>query len=188
MEPINTNSKIIEDQIRSLLETIDNPFREGLLETPKRFRKVLETITTGNSLSGEQVLSTQFESDGYDEMVILKDIDFYSTCEHHLLPIIGKVHIAYIPSDKVVGISKLARLVDVYARRLQIQERMTRQIANDINNVLKPKGVAVIVKAIHMCIRSRGVQKQNTEMITSSMLGVFREKPEARTEFLELLK
>lgn len=178
-----------EDAVVRMIEAIgDDPTREGLLQTPKRVVKSWKELFSGYSKNAADILSVTFE-DGVkdcDELVICSDIEFYSTCEHHMLPIIGKMHIGYIPDKKVVGLSKLARLGDMFARRLQIQEKMTKQIADALMEHLKPKGVAVVITAKHFCMCARGVNKQNSWMTTSSMQGVLREKPEARAEFLRL--
>lgn len=182
-----------EEQTREIVKGFlvaigEDPNREGLLDTPKRVVKSWKELYSGYKLDPKEILSTCFEDGACDEMVILKDIEFCSMCEHHVLPFRGTAHVAYIPSGKVVGLSKLARLVDCFAKRLQIQEKMTQQIAKSIEEVLQPKGVAVVVEAHHQCMSCRGVGKNSTTMITSSMLGVFREKVEARTEFLSLIK
>lgn len=187
MDVIHTDAQAVEHTLRRMLSFVDDPDREGLQDTPDRIRRSWEQLFSGYRQKGADVLSKTFTDCGdYDEMVVLKGIDFYSFCEHHFLPITGIAHIGYLPNGKVVGISKLARLVEVYARRLQIQERMTVQIATDIEQVLEPVGVAVVIEATHMCISSRGVEKQNARMITSRMTGAFRENPEAREEFLLL--
>ena len=179
-----------EEAVRTLLRWAgDDPNREGLLDTPKRVVKSYEEFFKGYAVDPIEVLSRTFkEVDGYDEMVVLRDIDFSSYCEHHVVPFTGKVHIAYIPNNKVVGISKLARLVDIYAKRLQIQEKLTSQIANTLNDILQPKGVAVVVEATHMCMTTRGVHKNGTVMQTSKLLGIFRSDPRTRQEFFSLLK
>lgn len=165
----------------------DDPDREGLLDTPDRVVRAFEEYFVGYSEDPEKVLGRTFEeTDGYDEMVLLKDITFESHCEHHLAPIIGRVHVAYMPDQGVVGISKLARVVDIYAKRLQIQEKMTSQISNTITKVLKPKGVAVVIQAQHQCMTCRGIHKQGVDMVTSSMTGLFRTDPRTRSEFLNL--
>ena len=164
-------NKLIYDLIKAIG---DNPDREGLLDTPKRVIKSWETIFGGYKLTPEEVLTTQF-SETYDEMVICKDIEFYSTCEHHLLPFYGKCHIGYLPNGKIVGLSKMPRLVEVFARRLQVQERLTAQIANSMMEILEPRGVGVIMEAKHHCVVCRGVQKQNSVMITSALKGLFSE-------------
>lgn len=176
--------KIIKDMLVAIGE---DPSREGLLDTPKRVVKSWGEIFGGYKMDGVKVLGTTFEKDTYDQMVVCKDIEMYSTCEHHMIPFFGKVHIAYIPGKKVVGLSKLARLVEVFSRRLQIQEKLTEQIANTLQDALKPKGVMVIVEAKHMCMCSRGVSKQNSLMVTSAIKGRFK-KDSVRQEFMGLLK
>jgi GTP cyclohydrolase I len=175
--------------VRGFLIAIgENPDREGLLDTPKRVVKSWLELYSGYLKDPKEALSTVFKDGACDEMVILKDIEFSSMCEHHVLPFIGKAHIGYLPNGKVVGLSKLARLVDLFAKRLQIQEKMTQQVANTLMEVLEPKGVAVIIEAHHQCMSCRGVGKQDTKMITSSMLGLFRDHLEVRQEFLSLIK
>ena len=168
----------------------EDPTRDGLKDTPKRFIKAWDFLCSGYNVNESNCLGTVFNNEEhYDEMIVLRDIEFYSTCEHHLLPFFGKCHIAYIPTDKVVGISKLARLVECFSRRLQIQERLTQQIANAIENTLHPLGVAVVIEAQHFCMMSRGIQKQNAAMITSSLKGVLKEREgNSRLEFLLLKK
>jgi GTP cyclohydrolase I len=175
-----------EEAVRTLIRWAgDDPRREGLLGTPGRVVRSYEEFFSGyNTDPVEQLQRTFEETDGYDEMVVLKDIRFESHCEHHLVPIIGRAHVAYLPKDRVVGISKLARLVEVYARRLQIQEKMTAQIANTLAQVLRPKGVAVVIEAAHQCMTTRGVHKPGVTMITSHMLGAFRDDASTRREFL----
>jgi GTP cyclohydrolase I len=166
----------------------DDPNREGLESTPGRVVRSYEEFFAGYHKDPEEILRTTFEeTDGYDEMVVLKDITFESHCEHHMVPIIGKAFVAYLPDKRVVGISKLARVVEAYAKRLQIQEKMTAQIANAINDVLKPKGVAVVVEAEHQCMTTRGVEKPGVSMVTSTMLGAFRDDPSTRREFLAII-
>jgi GTP cyclohydrolase I len=179
-----------EDAVRVLLRWAgDDPMREGLLDTPKRVVKSYEEFFKGYEADPHEILSRTFEDvEGYDEMVVLRDINFNSHCEHHMVPFTGKVHVAYIPSNKVVGISKLARLVDIYANRLQIQEKFTAQIAKTLNDILQPRGVAVVVEATHMCMTMRGVRKHGTVMQTSKLLGTFRSDPRTRQEFFSLLK
>jgi GTP cyclohydrolase I len=178
----------ITEAIKHIIEIIgDDPNREGLLDTPNRVSKSYKELFSGYSGNPKETLSRVFTCKN-DEMVILKDIEFFSTCEHHMIPFFGKVHIGYIPDGKVVGISKLARLVEVYARRLQIQEQMTDQIADAIVKYLAPKGVIVVVEATHLCMRARGVQKQNSTMITSAIRGVFKKQHDTRAEFLSLIK
>ncbi len=166
----------------------ENPEREGLLDTPKRVVKSWKELYSGYKLSDKDILSTVFEEGSCDEMVILKDISFTSMCEHHVLPFIGKAHIGYLPNGKVVGLSKLARLVDMYAKRLQIQEQMTKQIGQSVMEFLKPLGVGVVIEAHHQCMSCRGVNKQHTTMVTSCMLGLFRDESDVRSEFLRLIK
>jgi GTP cyclohydrolase I len=178
-----------EDAVRTLLRWAgDDPSREGLLDTPARVVRSYEEFFSGYDLDPEELLKRTFEeTDGYDEMVLLKDIRFESHCEHHMAPIIGKVHIAYLPKTRVIGISKLARLVELYAKRLTIQEKMTSQIANALNNILQPEGVAVVIEAAHQCMTTRGVHKPGVSMVTSRMLGAFRENPSTRREFLSMV-
>lgn len=178
-----------EDAIRTLLRWAgDDPTREGLLDTPKRVAKAYREWFCGYEEDPVELLARSFEeTDGYDEMVLLRDIRLESTCEHHMAPILGRVHVAYLPSGRVVGISKLARVVEAYAKRLQIQEKMTAQIANTINDVLKPKGVAVVVEAAHQCMTTRGVHKPGVTMVTSRMLGAFRDDPSTRREVLAMI-
>ena len=178
-----------EEAIRTLIKWAgDDPFREGLTGTPARVARAYEEWFAGYREDPRAYLSRTFEEiSGYDEMVLLRDIPFVSHCEHHLAPIIGRVHIAYLPRSRVVGISKLARLVDVYARRLQIQEKMTAEIASCLSSVLKPAGVAVVVEAVHECMTTRGVHKSGVAMVTSQMLGVFRRNAVTRQEFLSAI-
>ena len=178
-----------EDAVRKLLCWAgDDPDREGLLDTPGRVVRAFEEYFAGYTEDPDKLLSRTFEeTDGYDEMVVLKEISFESHCEHHLAPILGKVHVAYLPESRVVGISKLARVVEIYAKRLQIQEKMTAQIANAISRALNPKGVAVVVQAAHQCMTCRGVHKPGVDMVTSFMTGRFREDPRTRSEFLTLI-
>ncbi|MHA1598693.1 MAG: GTP cyclohydrolase I FolE, partial [Alphaproteobacteria bacterium] len=166
----------------------DDPKREGLADTPARVVRSYEEFFSGYDEDPVELLQRTFEeTDGYDEMVLLKDIRFESHCEHHMAPIIGKAHIAYLPQNRVIGISKLARLVEMYAKRLQIQEKMTAQIANSLNDILQPHGVAVIIEAAHQCMTTRGVHKPGVTMVTSRMLGAFRENPSTRREFLSMV-
>lgn len=178
-----------EAAVRTLLRWAgDDPVREGLKDTPSRVVRAYEEFFSGYGVDPVDVLKRTFEeTDGYDEMVLLRDIRFESHCEHHLAPIIGRAHVAYLPHRRVVGISKLARLVEAFARRLQIQEKMTVQIANAINDVLEPKGVAVVVEAAHQCMTTRGVHKPGVTMVTSRMLGAFRDDPTTRREFLAMI-
>ncbi|BCW90667.1 GTP cyclohydrolase 1 [Alphaproteobacteria bacterium SO-S41] len=178
-----------EAAVRTLLAwTGDDPTREGLLDTPKRVAKAFEEWFGGYAHDPEEYLGRTFEEvEGYDEMITLRDIRFESHCEHHLAPIIGRAHVAYLPTNKVVGISKLARVVETYAKRLQVQEKMTAQIANSIQKVLQPKGVAVVIEAAHQCMTTRGVHKTGVSMVTSTMLGEFRRNPLTRREFLSII-
>lgn len=166
----------------------ENPSREGLVDTPKRVEQSLRFLTSGYAADVDEVLNNALFTVDYNEMVIVKDIDFYSLCEHHLLPFFGKCHVAYIPNGKVVGLSKIPRLVDVFARRLQVQERLTNQIANTIRDKIQPLGVAVVTEATHLCMSMRGVERQNSVAVTSAMLGAFRDDARTRAEFLDLIK
>src|SRR4051794_29378520 len=177
----------MQELIRALLVQLgEDPEREGLLDTPKRVAKAFEFLTSGYRADIDEVLNGALFTVDYSEMVIVKDVDFYSLCEHHLLPFFGKCHVAYIPTTKVIGLSKIPRLIDVYSRRLQVQERLTNQIANVILETIKPMGVAVVMEASHLCMSMRGVEKQNSFAVTSAMLGTFRSDPRTRSEFLEL--
>ncbi|NQD79029.1 GTP cyclohydrolase I FolE [Pseudomonas seleniipraecipitans] len=179
---------LLPNHYREILLGIgENPEREGLLDTPKRAAKAMQYLCNGYEKSLEEVVNGALFSSESDEMVIVKDVELYSLCEHHLLPFIGKAHVAYIPTGKVLGLSKIARIVDMYARRLQIQENLTRQIANAIEEVTQAAGVAVVIEAQHMCMMMRGVEKQNSVMSTSVMLGAFRESYNTRHEFLQLI-
>ena len=178
-----------EQAIRVLLRWAgDDPEREGLLDTPKRVVRAYEEYFRGYSQDPYAILRRTFEeTNGYDEMVVLRDIDFRSHCEHHVAPIVGRAHIGYLPNNRVVGISKLARVVDVYARRLQIQEKLTAEIADSIETVLQPRGVGVVIEAAHHCMTTRGVSKEGVLMVTSRMLGTFRTDPKTRREFLSMI-
>ncbi|MBI9073223.1 MAG: GTP cyclohydrolase I FolE [Melioribacteraceae bacterium] len=177
----------IEKNVYSILDEIgEDPNREGLIKTPLRVAKAYEFLTSGYNKDINEVLNGAVFEEEYDEMVIVKDIDFYSMCEHHMLPFFGKVHVAYIPNGKIVGLSKIPRIVDVFSRRLQVQERMTQQIADTINEYLSPKGVGVICNGYHMCMMMRGVQKQNSATTTSAMRGIFKKDERTRIEFLKL--
>ncbi len=179
----------MQDLIRRLLvELGEDPEREGLARTPQRVDKALRFLTSGYAANIDEVLNDALFTVDYNEMVIVKDIDFYSLCEHHLLPFFGKCHIAYIPSTRVIGLSKIPRLVDVFSRRLQIQERLTNQIADTIREKISPLGVAVVIEATHLCMSMRGVEKQNSFAVTSAMVGAFRANARTRMEFLELIK
>ncbi len=178
-----------EDAVRILLRwSGDDPTREGLLDTPKRVAKAYADWFSGYAIDPEDYLKRTFEEvGGYDEMVVLRDIEFESHCEHHMAPIIGKAHVGYLPSGRVVGISKLARVVDAYARRFQVQEKMTAQIARCIQDVLKPRGVGVVIEAVHECMTTRGIHKRGVSMVTSKMLGDFRDDARTRSEFLHFI-
>lgn len=170
-----------------LLHLNEDPMREGLVKTPQRVAKSLHYLTKGYADNVKKIVNGALFSEDYKEMVIVKDIDFVSMCEHHMLPFYGKVHVAYIPNGKIIGLSKIPRIVDMYARRLQVQERMTRQIADTLMDILNPDGVAVVVEGRHMCMMIRGVEKQHSSATTSAMLGVFQENIKTRTEFLTLI-
>ena len=193
MNTKNSTSKPTRKEAEDAVKTLicwagDDPTREGLIETPKRVVKSYEEFYEGYGQDPEEILSKVFEEiEGYDEMVLVKDIILESHCEHHMVPILGKAHVAYLPDKRVVGLSKLARVVDLFAKRLQTQETMTTQIADTINNVLKPKGVAVVIDAEHQCMSSRGVLKKGTSTVTSRMLGAFRDNQKSRMEFMNLI-
>jgi GTP cyclohydrolase I len=178
-------AKLVTKILGELGEDVE---REGLERTPERVEKALRYLTSGYGKDAKEILNGAMFVEDYDEMVIVKDIDFSSMCEHHLLPFVGKCHVAYMPGRKIVGLSKIPRLVEMFSRRLQVQERLTTQIANTINEVLQPRGVAVVMEAVHLCMLIRGVEKQNSKAITSAMLGSFRDRPETRAEFMELIK
>ena len=183
-----TEKEIHEAVRKLLLWAGDDPDREGLVGTPDRVARAYKEFFAGYEQDPEEILRTTFEEvEGYDEMVLVKDIGVESHCEHHMVPIIGRAHIAYIPNNRVVGISKLARVVDIFAKRLQIQEKMTAQIANSIENVLKPKGIAVVIDASHQCMTTRGVNKPESSTVTSAMRGVFNDNPRTRNEFLSFI-
>ena len=183
------NPSNIERLIYDLLKELgEDPTREGLERTPARVAKAYEYLTSGYQQRVEDVLNDALFTEEYDEMVVVKDIDYFSLCEHHLLPFFGRAHIAYMPSRKIVGLSKIPRLVEMFSRRLQVQERLTTQIAHTIDDVLQPRGVAVVVEGLHLCMLMRGVEKQNSKAVTSAMLGAFRDRPETRAEFMELIK
>lgn len=179
----------MEEHVRSILKSIgEDPDREGLRKTPSRVANALNFLTQGYRQDPDKVINDAVFTEDYEEMIVQKDIDFFSLCEHHLLPFFGKAHVGYIPHHKIVGVSKLARLVDVYARRLQVQERLTNQIATTIMEKLSPLGVAVVIEAEHLCMRMRGVEKQNSLIITSTLLGAFRNRQETRNEFMNLIR
>lgn len=179
----------MENLIRGLLLEIgENPEREGLLKTPKRVKETYQYLTQGYREDPKKLINEAIYNQQYDEMILVKDIEVYSLCEHHMLPFFGKAHVAYIPNGKIIGLSKVPRLVDMFARRLQVQERLTVEIANVIQENLSPKGVAVVIEAQHLCMLMRGVEKQNSVAVTSEMLGRFRSDPKTREEFMSLVK
>lgn len=187
--PETSEAGSIADLVRKMIVQLgEDPNREGLRRTPERYEKALRFLTSGYRQDPEKLLNGAMFSVCYDEMVVVRDIELYSLCEHHLLPFFGRCHVAYIPNKKVVGLSKIARMVNMYARRLQIQERLTNQIARTIEEKLSPQGVGVIVEARHLCMVMRGVEKQHSTATTSAMLGVFRENKQTRDEFLSLVR
>ncbi len=180
---------MIDRLIRDLLKEIgEDPDREGLIKTPERVERMLKFLTSGYGKQVDDVLNEAVFQENYDEIVLVKDIDFYSLCEHHLLPFFGKCHIGYLPDGRIVGLSKVVRLVEMYSRRLQVQERMTSEIAHALLEALRPKGVAVVIEAYHLCMMMRGVEKQNSQAVTSSMHGIFRDRIETRNEFMQLIR
>jgi len=188
-QKIETPKESVADLMRKVIALVgEDPEREGLRKTPERFEKALKFLTSGYHQNLDSVLNGATFSVSYDEMVVVKDIEFFSLCEHHLLPFFGKAHVAYLPSKRVLGLSKIARLVNMYARRLQIQERMTSQIAEAISEKISPEGVGVIIEARHLCMQMRGVEKQHGQAVTSAMLGSFRHNKQTRDEFLSLVR
>ena len=182
-------SATFEDLVREMLVRLDeDPQREGLLRTPERVHKAFDFLTKGYNEDPEAMLKNALFTVTYDEMVIVKDVEVFSLCEHHMLPFFGKVHVAYIPNGKVIGLSKIPRLIEIFSRRLQIQERLTTQIAETIQKVIQPQGVGVVIEARHLCMMMRGVEKQHSAAVTSSMLGCFRDEQETRQEFLSLIR
>ena len=180
-------NKEFEELVRRELELLgEDPNREGLLRTPARVARALKWMTQGYGSSAEEVVGKGIFKEEHDNMIMVRDIELYSLCEHHMLPFFGKAHVAYIPNGKIVGLSKIPRIVDVYARRLQVQERLTEQIADGLCRVVNPSGVGVVIEAFHLCMMMRGVQKQNSKTITSALRGAFREDPKTRDEFLRL--
>jgi GTP cyclohydrolase I len=189
VEPVTLTSASFQELLRELIVRLgEHPERDGLIRTPERVQRALEYLTKGYREDPEKLLKAGLFNVDYDEMVIVKDIEMFSLCEHHLLPFFGKVHVAYIPKGKVIGLSKLPRLIDIFARRLQVQERLTTQIAETIQKAIEPQGVGVVIEARHLCMMMRGVEKQHSSAVTSSMLGVFREEQETRDEFLSLIR
>jgi len=177
------------EEIRSILTQVgEDPARDGLVNTPKRVDRAFRFLTSGYQMDADALLNGALFDVAYDEMVIVRDIETFSLCEHHLLPFFGKCHVGYIPNGRVIGLSKIPRLVDMYARRLQVQERLTMQIAETINNKIQPKGVAVVIEAQHLCMIMRGVEKQNSVAVTSSMFGAFKDNQNTRNEFLNLVR
>ena len=188
-QPTTLTSATYEELVREMLVRLgEDPDREGLSHTPARVEKAMRFLVKGYKDDPEALLRKALFTVGYDEMVIVKDIEMFSLCEHHLLPFFGKVHVAYIPNGKVIGLSKIPRLIDAFSRRLQIQERLTTQIAEAIQNAIDPQGVGVVIEARHLCMMMRGVEKQHSSAVTSSMLGSFRSEEETRTEFLSLIR
>jgi GTP cyclohydrolase I len=189
LETPTLTSATFEELVREMLVRLgEDPEREGLLRTPERVHKAFEFLTRGYNEDPEAMLKKALFTVTYDEMVIVKDVEVFSLCEHHILPFFGKVHVAYIPNGKVIGLSKIPRLIEIFSRRLQIQERLTTQIAETIQKVIQPQGVGVVIEARHLCMMMRGVEKQHSQAVTSSMLGCFREEQETRTEFLSLIR
>jgi GTP cyclohydrolase IA len=188
-EPTTLTSASFEDLVREMLVRLgENPGREGLTATPERVRKAMQFLTKGYQEDPQALLQGALFTVSYDEMVIVKDIEVFSLCEHHMLPFFGKVHVAYIPKGRVMGLSKIPRLIEIFSRRLQIQERLTTQIAETIQHAIEPQGVGVVIEARHLCMMMRGVEKQHSAAVTSSMLGVFRDEEETRSEFLSLIR
>jgi GTP cyclohydrolase IA len=187
--PATLTSATYEELVREMIVRLgEDPDREGLLRTPERVAKAMQFLVKGYQEDPAVLLSDALFTVSYDEMVIVKDVEMFSLCEHHLLPFFGKVHVAYIPKGKVIGLSKIPRLIDAFSRRLQIQERLTTQIAEAIQNAIEPQGVGVVIEARHLCMMMRGVEKQHSSAVTSSMLGCFRSEEETRTEFLSLIR
>ena len=178
----------MKDLIKKILQEVgEDPSREGLQKTPERVEKSLKFLTSGYSVNVEELVNGALFSEEYDEMVIVKDIDLFSMCEHHMLPFIGKCHVAYLPKGRIIGLSKIPRIIDAFSRRLQVQERLTNQIAHSLQSILEPIGVGVVVEALHLCMSMRGVAKQNSYTTTSSMLGSFKQDARTRSEFLTLI-
>jgi GTP cyclohydrolase I len=193
LEPVSTPTSLADASLEQIYTEVlsrigEDPTRDGLLSTPKRVAKSFDFLTRGYHQSIEEVLHDALFDVDYDEMVIVKDIEFYSMCEHHMIPFFGKAHVAYVPNGKVVGLSKIPRIVDVFARRLQVQERLTQEVAEAINEAVHPQGVGVVIEAQHLCMMMRGVEKQGSSTVTSSMLGVFKSQLQTRNEFLSLVR
>lgn len=189
IESPTLTSASFEELVKEMLVRLgEDPQREGLLRTPERVKKAFDFLTKGYNENPESMLKNALFTVTYDEMVIVKDVEMFSLCEHHMLPFFGKVHVAYIPNGKVIGLSKIPRLIEIFSRRLQIQERLTTQIAETIQKVIQPQGVGVVIEARHLCMMMRGVEKQHSAAVTSSMLGCFRDEQETRTEFLSLIR
>ena len=189
VEPVSVTSATFQELLREMLVRLgEDPGRDGLVRTPERMQRSMEYLTKGYREDPEKLLKGALFNVDYDEMVIVKDIEMFSLCEHHLLPFFGKVHVAYLPKGKVIGLSKLPRLIDIFARRLQVQERLTTQIAETIERAIEPQGVGVVIEARHLCMMMRGVEKQHSSAVTSSMLGAFRQEKETRDEFLSLIR
>jgi GTP cyclohydrolase IA len=188
-EPTTVTGATFEDLVREMIVRLgEDPDREGLARTPERVHRAYEHLVKGYKEDPEVMLKEALFTVNYDEMVIVKDVEMFSLCEHHLLPFFGKVHVAYIPNGKVIGLSKIPRLIEIFSRRLQIQERLTTQIAETIQNAIHPQGVGVVIEARHLCMMMRGVEKQHSSAVTSSMLGCFRDEQETRSEFLSLIR
>ena len=189
VEPVSLTSASMSELLREFLVRLgEDPERDGLQRTPERMEKAFQYLTKGYNEDPEKILRGALFTVDYDEMVIVKDVEVFSLCEHHLLPFYGKVHVAYLPKGKVIGLSKIPRLIDVFARRLQVQERLTTQIAESIQHAIQPQGVGVVIEARHLCMMMRGVEKQHSSAVTSSMLGAFRDDQQTRNEFLSLIR